>query len=87
MGYIDYLAEFADLTIEVIKNSIEDYVNYKRAQRVLQKYHHKDNFCTACGIMNERELEAMSVISDYEEIQKNKREMKSRIKNSKKTAL
>ena len=80
-------SEFFVLVGEVIKESIHDYLNYKRAQITLWKYHKKDNFCTACGILNEKELEALVVISDYEEIQKNKKKMIARLRNSKKTAL
>lgn len=79
-------SEFFVLVGEIIRDAIYDYVNYKRAQITLWKYHKKDNFCTACGIVNEHELEAMVIISEHEEIQRNRKETKLRIKNSKKTA-
>jgi hypothetical protein len=79
-------SEFLLLAGEVIRGTIEDYLNYKKSQIVLYKYHKKDNFCTACGTVNKRELEAIITISEHEEIRRNKQEMVVRFKNSKKTA-
>jgi len=79
-------SELLFLTRDVIRSAIRDYIDYKKAQIVLWKYHKKDNFCTACGIVNEHELEALVIVSEHEKIQKNKRDMIIRLKNSKKTA-
>jgi len=79
-------SEFFVLSGEIIRDTIQDYINYKKAQTVLWKYQHKDNFCTVCGVLNQHELEALSILAEHEKILKNKRSMKIRIKNSKKTA-
>jgi len=78
--------EILSLTGEIIRDTIKDYLNYKKAQRVLWEYHKKLISGTSCGIANQHELEAIVIVSEYEKIQDNKREMKIRIKNSKKTA-
>lgn len=80
-------SEFFNLVKDFVKDAVLDYVNYKKAQRVLWKYDKRDNFCTASGIMNECELEALLIVSEHERIQKNRIETKFRIRNSKKTAL
>jgi len=79
-------SEFFALTGEVIREAIYDYIDYKRAQITLWKYQKKLVSCTSCGIANQNELEAIATVSEHEEILRNKRAMKIRIKNSKKTA-
>jgi hypothetical protein len=79
-------SEFLFLARDVIKDAINDYIDYQKAQIILWKYGKKDNFCTACGIVNQHELEALLTVSEHEQILRNKKEMKTRLKNSKKTA-
>ena len=79
-------SEFLFLAREVIRETIQDYFNYKKAQIVLWKYDRKANSCTSCGIVNKRELEAIMTVSEHEEIQRNKKNMIIRLKKSKKTA-
>jgi hypothetical protein len=71
---------------DFIKDSIQDYISYKKAQITLWEYRKKVISCTSCGIANKQELEALVIVFDHEEIQKNKREMRFRVINSKKTA-
>lgn len=70
-----YLIEFGQLIEEVISDSLKGYINYKKAQRIEGRYQH-NKFCGVVGIADEKTLEAMATISDF---QNKKRELKNRL--------
>lgn len=53
---------------------IKDYINYKKAQIEDWRYHHKDNYCTACGIADKKTLDAIMFISEFENRKKSKKQ-------------
>lgn len=86
MKYINHLREFGELVREIIEDSINYYINHKRAQFILNNYSCKINYRTSSGIANDEELKALEIVSDCERIQENRREMRIRLRRLKKTA-
>ena len=76
MAYNSYLLEFGEITIGIIKDALNDYIDYKRAQRIEWRYQH-NKFCGVVGMVDQKTLEAMTMVFEF---QKRKRELKERLR-------